>query len=362
VGVQALERCLDIEIGSRWNERHLDARCVRGRRHRFEDELVEQRIVDVRERERERVVDLPAQLQVFVSAPVVAWHAVDTRLTAMRRLVIAGAILIGCGGPPVLAPTPALPSAELSLALRPLAFMLGDWRGAHGSEHWVAAAGAMFGVGFATDGSFDVMIVDDGDGPGKPDGVLRFIAMPNGSSQVEFKQRSVGENSVIFANEAHDFPKHISYRTDGGGLAATIDDGQLQVKKKVDFSFRPATPQPAPELETADLAFAADTAKRGIDGWLAAFADDAGMLKKGVRVQGHAAISELMKPLLESGKLVWAPIASGKSGNFGFTVGKAKFTGTKPEDTWRSSYITIWKHTPAAGWKVWFDAGRVVNE
>jgi ketosteroid isomerase-like protein len=57
-----------------------------------------------------------------------------------------------------------------------------------------------------------------------------------------------------------------------------------------------------------------------------------------------------------------APIASGKSGDLGFTVGKATFTGAKPEDGWRSTYVTIWRHRPDGGWKVLFDTGRLVQE
>jgi ketosteroid isomerase-like protein len=277
---------------------------------------------------------------------------------------------LGCGGavtapPPVVQPTPPVDQpradvADLSPALAPLAWWLGDWEGDHGREHWVAANGAMFGVAFAIDDSFEVMIVDDGEGPGKPDGVLRFLAMPNGASSVEFRKRELTPKSVLFTNDAHDFPKNIRYGIEGDGLAAQIygDDASI---KRIAYAFRRGKREPAPELEAADRAFADDTAARGIDGWVAAFTGDAGMLKKGTRVQGHDAIKELMGPLLGAGKLAWAPTASGKQGKLGFTVGKATFTGAKPADSWRSSYVTIWKQT-SAGWKVLFDAGRVVNE
>jgi ketosteroid isomerase-like protein len=69
-----------------------------------------------------------------------------------------------------------------------------------------------------------------------------------------------------------------------------------------------------------------------------------------------------MKPTLSSGRLDWAPIASGKSGDLGFTVGKAAFTGATPEDGWRSTYVTIWHRQPDGTWKVLFDTGRVVQE
>jgi hypothetical protein len=283
----------------------------------------------------------------------------------MHRLAICGALLLaGCGAPPAVptqpeAPPPPLPtSPELSPALQPLAWMLGDWEGTHGTEHWVAAGGALYGVGFGKDGSFDVMIVDDAEGPGKPDGILRFLASPNGSTQVEFRRREDKPRAILFANPAHDFPKTIAYRADGERLAARIaGDGD----KHVDFAFRRGRRTPAPELDAADQDFSTDTGTRGVDGWLAAFHPQGGMLKKGKRIEGHAAIGDHMRPLLSSGKLAWAPIANGKVGSIGFTVGKATFVGAKPEDNWKSTYITIWKQTEG-GWKVLFDTGRVVNE
>jgi ketosteroid isomerase-like protein len=69
-----------------------------------------------------------------------------------------------------------------------------------------------------------------------------------------------------------------------------------------------------------------------------------------------------MTPTLTSGRLAWAPIASGKSGALGFTVGKATFTGARPEDGWRSTYVTIWRRQPDGTWKVLFDTGRPVQD
>ena len=66
-----------------------------------------------------------------------------------------------------------------------------------------------------------------------------------------------------------------------------------------------------------------------------------------------------MAPLLAKGKLVWAPVASGREGPLGFTVGKATYTG---EDSWASSYVTIWRQQPDGSWKVLFDTGRAVQK
>lgn len=285
---------------------------------------------------------------------------------ALRQAIVVGFVLVGagCGGerPKVEVPGPAaatVVSAELSPALAPLAWWLGDWEAEDGSssEHWVAAAGAVYGVSLQAKGGFEVMIVDDGEGPGKPDGVLRFIAMPGGERSVEFRQQTIGDRSALFANYAHDFPKTIGYLAEGEGLRAVLGgDG-----KEVRFRFRRGTARPAPELEVADLAFAAETAKRGVDGWVAAFEAEGWMLRKGDKVQG-AQIGEMMRPVLTSGRLAWAPIASGRTEALGFTVGKATFTGEKPEDGWRSTYVTIWRRQADGSWKVLFDTGRVVQD
>lgn len=266
------------------------------------------------------------------------------------------ATLVACGSQPAAPakPAPVVDTTELSPALAPLAWWLGDWKGDSATEHWVAAAGAMYGISLAGD-TFEVMIVDDGEGAGPADGVLRFIAIPNGERSVEFKQESVGASTVTFANPAHDDPKAITYARDGETLRATLHGA-----KDTTFTFSPGTRTPGPELEAADKAFAADVAARGAVGWMAAFDPKGGMLRKGARIEG-AAIQETMEPVLSSGLLAWAPIASGKQGSIGFTVGKATYTGKTPDDKWDSTYVTMWRQQPDGSWKVLFDTGRAVN-
>jgi hypothetical protein len=277
----------------------------------------------------------------------------------MRALLIV--LLIGCGGARPAPATPEVVSPELSKALTPLNWWLGDWNSGGGqcggaatgkryTEHWVAVSGAIYGAAFSEQG-FEVMIVDDGDA--ELDGVLRFIAMPMGERTVEFSQREVGARTVTFANPAHDDPKAITYAREGDQLRAVLVGEQF-----LKFDFCPGTRESAPELEAADRAFAADTAQRGIEGWMAAFEPRGGMMRKGARVEGDG-IREMMGPLLGKGTLAWEPVASGRAGTLGFTVGKATYTGA---DTWRSSYITIWRQQPDGGWKVLFDTGRPVHE
>lgn len=264
--------------------------------------------------------------------------------------------LVACGSQSAApaGPTPTADTSELSPALAPLAWWLGDWQGEAGSEHWVAAAGAIYGVALHGD-TFEVMVVDDGEGSGPADGVLRFIAMPNGKRSVEFAQETVGERAVTFANPAHDDPKSITYARDRDTLHATLHGAT-----DTTFTFAAGTRTPAPELEAADKAFAADVAARGAVGWLAAFEPHGGMLREGARIEG-AAIQETMEPVLSSGLLAWAPIASGKQGSLGFTVGNATYTGKTPDDRWDSTYVTMWQQQPDGSWKVLFDTGREVN-
>lgn len=276
----------------------------------------------------------------------------------MRLALAVSVSLLACGPPHPATPTPPSPpaSAELSPALAPLAWWVGDWRGADGSEHWVAAAGALYGVALSAAGGFEVMIVDDAEGAGPADGVLRLFAMPGGATSTEFRGTSVGERHAVFANPAHDDPKTIEYRRTAAGLRA-----QLGGATTLTFDFVPTPHVPAPELEAADRAFAAEVRVRKAAGWAAWFAPDGWMLRKGEKITG-AAIAASMEALLSSGELAWAPIASGKAGAIGYTVGTARFTGSAADDHWRSSYVTIWKQQPDGGWKVLFDIGRDVNE
>jgi ketosteroid isomerase-like protein len=276
-------------------------------------------------------------------------------MRAMRVLVLA--IVLGCSGGPKVTSS-AESSSELSPALAKLAWWLGDWEGAHGSEHWIAASGAVFGVGLLKDGSFDVMVIDDSDGPGKPNGRLRLYAMPGGTKSVEFAGATFGATTAKFENPEHDFPKWIDYRREGDALAAVVGGGDQEER----FAFERVAMPRAPELEAADRAFSDATGQRGLAGWVAAFEDHGAMITARGRVEGRDQIGQAMEELLANGKLAWAPIASGRRGEVGYTVGKATYTGTLETDRWRSVYVTIWRKQPDGTWKVAFDTGRVVND
>jgi ketosteroid isomerase-like protein len=63
--------------------------------------------------------------------------------------------------------------------------------------------------------------------------------------------------------------------------------------------------------------------------------------------------------LTVSTKVEWATIASAVRGDIDYTVGKATYTGK--EDSWLSTYVTIWKKQADGAWKVLFDTGRTVQ-
>lgn len=279
----------------------------------------------------------------------------------MRTIALLISILAAsCGGKSAGKPGGAA-EQELSPALAPLAWWLGDWKAEDGSstEHWVAVAGAIYGVSLQGEQAFEVMIIDDGEDRGKPDGVLRFIAMPGGQQSVEFRQRTIAKQSALFANDDHDFPKTIRYFLEGDALRAHLGgDDEREVK----IRFQRAARARAPELEAADRAFAADTAKRGVEGWVDAFDPEGSMMRGDGDKIGREALAEQMRPILTSGRLEWAPAMSGSNGKLGFTVGKATFTAAQGGERRLTSYVTIWRKQDDGTWKVLFETGRIVQD
>ncbi len=278
---------------------------------------------------------------------------------AFVSILIAAAV--GCGGatPKAAAPEPSA-GPDLSPALAPVGWLRGDWEHEAGREHWVATAGVFYGVGFGADGGFEVMIVDDADeaATGGPDGTLRLYAMPGGAAtETLFTRVATDGNEARFENPAHDDPTAIVYAPADRGLSAVVIGPQGEAI----ISMSQLDAETAPEAEAADVAFAADTDRDRVAGWVSYFADDGAMMRKGARVEGRDAIGALMAPLLGRGDLIWAPVWSRLSpdGRLAATVGRARLV-EHAAVTWRGSYVTIWRAT-AEGWKVVFDTGRSEN-
>ncbi len=172
--------------------------------------------------------------------------------------------------------------------------------------------------------------------------------MPNsGSHSADFAARDVGTSSITFASG----DTTVGYARDREHLTQTVGSTTR--------GFTRTTSPRAPEIEAADVAFANDTAARGVDGWVAAFDAHGAMMRKTGRIEGADAIRAAMAPVLATTKVAWAPTASGKRGDLGFTIGKATFIG---RESFRSTYVTIWKQQADGSWKVLFDTGRAVQE
>jgi hypothetical protein len=133
--------------------------------------------------------------------------------------------------------TPATP------AISNLSWISGAWTmsGKNGSlieEYWTTPrAGMMLGMSRTVKGEktieFEFLRIEQrGD-------TLVYIAQPQGRPPTEFTASSMGNDEIVFSNLAHDFPKRIRYRRDGGdGLVARVEDETG--KKGMDFPYRRA--------------------------------------------------------------------------------------------------------------------------
>ncbi len=78
-------------------------------------------------------------------------------------------------------------------------------------------------------------------------------------------------------------------------------------------------------FSSADADFDRAVAEKGVDAWVAAFAEDGIMFRAGEIVRGHAAIRELMAPTFSTPgfSLRWKPVHAdiAASGDLGYTYG-----------------------------------------
>ena len=272
----------------------------------------------------------------------------------MSRFPIAVLVVAACSGAPTGSTLPASHSA-----LAPVSWWLGDWvsDGGKSHEHWVAAGGSIYGIALH-DPTFEVIVVGDGDGTGKPDGVLRLSTMLDGKRATEFRQRAITDGAATFARDDAGVTRTVTYRRIRDGFLESFEGGGSSLS----FLWQHVLPTPrSPAIEAADRAFADATAARGADGWAAAFDADGGMMAGDERVE-HDGLAAAMAPLLAHGKLTWAPITSGQLGALGYSVGTAAFTAPDGTVAFRSSYVTIWRAQADGSWKVLFDTGRRIQD
>jgi len=116
-------------------------------------------------------------------------------------------------------------------------------------------------------------------------------------------------------------------------------------------------------VKAADLAFAQATKERGLEGWMAFFADDAYVGTK-PSVQGKEALRKFYQGLFARRDLAfeWTPDQAQvfPSGNMGYTSGRYTMSFTNYQGakiTQAGSYVTVWQKQPDNSWKVLADFG-----
>ena len=118
------------------------------------------------------------------------------------------------------------------------------------------------------------------------------------------------------------------------------------------------------QVRAADTAFSARAQRVGTGRAFGEFAAENAQIfsTPGEFITGPRAISESFGPSGSSGALVWHPVAgdASQSGDLGFTVGNAVFTGQR-EDGGQvvrySKYLTVWKKQRDGGWRYVVDGG-----
>jgi ketosteroid isomerase-like protein len=118
------------------------------------------------------------------------------------------------------------------------------------------------------------------------------------------------------------------------------------------------------QVRAADTAFSALAQRVGTGRAFGDFAADNAQIfsTPGEFITGPRAISESFGPSGTSGALVWHPVAGdvAQSGDLGFTVGNAVFTGRR-EDGGQvvrySKYLTVWKKQRDGAWRYVVDGG-----
>jgi ketosteroid isomerase-like protein len=121
---------------------------------------------------------------------------------------------------------------------------------------------------------------------------------------------------------------------------------------------------PLEQVRAADTAFSALAQRVGTGRAFGDFAADNAQIfsTPGEFITGPRAISESFGPPGGSGALVWHPVAGeiAKSGDLGFTVGNAVFTGQRDDGgqvVRYSKYLTVWKKQRDGTWRYVVDGG-----
>ena len=124
------------------------------------------------------------------------------------------------------------------------------------------------------------------------------------------------------------------------------------------------TRAPVDAIRAADAEFSRDAVRLGTGEAFGRYAaDDAQIFSPlGEFITGPVAITTSFSPAVEKSSFAWHPVEGemAGSGDLGFTVGNAVFTGereTGPPALRHSKYLTVWKRQRDGGWRYVVDGG-----
>ena len=139
-------------------------------------------------------------------------------------------------------------SAQAASTINALHWLSGRWCNGAGAsvaeEYWLPANGdLMLGVSRTVKNgravAFEFLRI------AVVDGVVSYLAQPEGRAPTVFKLTASGENWVRFENPQHDFPTRIEYRREGDLLNAEIagpgkagKEGKAGAEKVIPFPFQ----------------------------------------------------------------------------------------------------------------------------
>lgn len=118
------------------------------------------------------------------------------------------------------------------------------------------------------------------------------------------------------------------------------------------------------ELMEADREFSRQTTRRGVDGWVEAFAPHGKLFGPGPILEGHDAIRQAMAGIGEEGNtLVWEPVyaEAGPAGDFGYTHGTYRRERTDPDGNVQvetGKYVSVWRRDETGRFRVVIDTGH----
>lgn len=138
----------------------------------------------------------------------------------MKTVAILGALMLLVACPH----SPHSPQAQSEPPAADLSWMTGCWQHSGGAtqEHWsIGFETLMFGYSVTvSDGevrAFEDLRIQPGEKGG-----LQYHASPNGSDVTVFTAINVADQTIVFANAAHDYPQKIEYTRTSTGLTASI--------------------------------------------------------------------------------------------------------------------------------------------